>query len=363
MQFLPQTYTVKEERKNNMNEEEIYGQPMQGVEQPPLMAEVKEAQMHFSKLGFMYLLGTLIVFGVQYGVLRLLYLLKPEWLVNDNLYFLFMMVPMYAIAMPIMMLLIKTVPGKKIEKHKMNAGQMILAFFMGYAILYVSNIIGTFITLFIGILKGSAVENELTEIITGISPWLTLFFVVICAPVMEELIFRKLLVERTVKYGEGVAVLLSGLMFGLFHGNLNQFAYAFTIGMFFAFIFVKTGKIIYTIILHMIINFMGSEVSMWVLEKSGIDRILETEGDMNAMMQVTMEILPQIFIVMLYFFLLIASVLTGIILLIVMRKRFTCRPGEVVLPKGKRFKTVIVNLGMGIFLILWLILIVVQLFL
>ena len=55
----------------------------------------------------------------------------------------------------------------------------------------------------------------------------TFLYMVICAPILEEYIFRKLIVDRTVKYGQGVAVVLSGLMFGLFHGNLNQFAYAF----------------------------------------------------------------------------------------------------------------------------------------
>ena len=51
----------------------------------------------------------------------------------------------------------------------------------------------------------------------------TFLYMVICAPILEEYIFRKLIVDRTVKYGQGVAIVLSGLMFGLFHGNLNQF--------------------------------------------------------------------------------------------------------------------------------------------
>ena len=79
------------------------------------------------------------------------------------------------------------------------------------------------------------------EVATSSNLWVNLFIMVLCAPVAEELIFRKLLIDRLTQYGEGVAVLFSGLMFGLFHGNLNQFVYAFVLGLCFGFIYVKTG--------------------------------------------------------------------------------------------------------------------------
>ena len=66
-------------------------------------------------------------------------------------------------------------------------------------------------------------------------------------------------------FGEKPAVILSGLAFGLIHGNLTQFFYAFGLGIAFGYIFVKTGKVKYPIILHMIINFLGSVVSVLVL--------------------------------------------------------------------------------------------------
>ena len=72
---------------------------------------------------------------------------------------------------------------------------------------------------------------------------MTFIIAVLIAPTAEELLFRKLLTERIVKYGELAAVLASGLFFGLFHGNLNQFSYAFLLGLFLGFIYVKTGKL------------------------------------------------------------------------------------------------------------------------
>ena len=42
--------------------------------------------------------------------------------------------------------------------------------------------------------------------------------------------FRKLLIDRIVPFGQRVAVVVSGLAFGLFHGNFYQFFYAFSLG-------------------------------------------------------------------------------------------------------------------------------------
>ena len=41
-------------------------------------------------------------------------------------------------------------------------------------------------------------ETELEELLSQGSPWFTLLFSVVLAPVMEELIFRKVLIDRTI---------------------------------------------------------------------------------------------------------------------------------------------------------------------
>ncbi len=109
-----------------------------------------------------------------------------------------------------------------------------------------------------------------------LNPWVTFVIAVLIAPTAEELLFRKLLTERIVKYGELAAVLASGLFFGLFHGNLNQFSYAFLLGLFLGFIYVKTGKLGYTIGLHMAINFIGSSLGTWMLRVPGYMDTMET---------------------------------------------------------------------------------------
>lgn len=158
----------------------------------------------------------------------------------------------------------------------MTAGQWIIAFLMCYGLMYAGNLIGTALTFGIGMVKGTGVDNPLISTVMQLNPWVTFIIAVLIAPTAEELLFRKFLTERIVKYGELAAVLASGLFFRLFHGNLNQFSYAFLLGLFLGFIYVKTGKLRYTIGLHMAINFIGSSLGTWMLRVTGYMDTMET---------------------------------------------------------------------------------------
>lgn len=327
---------------------------------------MEKTRKHFSKLGLILFLGTLLIYGVQ--ILALTIAKKIPFIAeNESLSFLMTMLPMYIIAFPIIFSMLKKVPSQTdFEQKKMKPLHLFVAFLMTYSATYVCNIIGNIITTVIGIFKQSPVENVILEITSNINPVVNIFVIAICAPIMEELLFRKFLVDRTAKYGEGVAIFFSGLVFGLFHGNLVQFMYAFVLGMFLAFIYVKTRKVIYTIILHMIQNFMGSFVGLFVIEKSGFMKFseaLSTITDEAEMMQLIMDNIAGLGIFALYLIFILCLVFAGIILFLVNMKKFKLNAGEVVIEKGQRFKTVLINLGMILYCIFWIVQIIVQLLL
>lgn len=329
--------------------------------------DLKAVQKHFSGLGGRFIIGTVIIFAVQILAAKIVGAVKPQWLLNPDISLMVSMLPMYLIGMPILILLVKKLPAQTVEKHRMKPGQFVLAAFMCFALMYISNFVGIILTAIIGALKGGLVQNTLVNIASSISPLAAFLYMVICAPVMEELIFRKLIVDRTVRYGQGVAVLVSGLMFGLFHGNLNQFIYAFGLGAFFAFVYVKTGNLKITIGLHMVINFLGSIVSMAVLGLIDLEGLLKLqEGGMqpDAVMNYMTENLAGWLVYMAYLLFILAVVITGVVLWIValVKKRFVLEKGEVVIPRGRRFRTVFLNVGMGIYCIAWIGMIIFQLF-
>lgn len=323
-----------------------------------------QTKKHFSKLGLMYFLGSLIIMGIQLLTSFIIEAVDLDIFDNYDIHFLVIMLPMYAISMPIMALLIRTVPAEQpVVKKKMTVGQWFVAFIMCYAAMYLSNIVGLLLTQIIGIIKGSVVNNSILNIASSTNPWTNFLVMVICAPIAEELLFRKLLIDRTAKYGEGCAVLFSGLLFGLFHGNLNQFVYAFVLGLFFGFIYVKTRTIIYSILMHMVINFISSVLIISLIKACGYDKIMSSmNSNPDAMMAIMMERLPQWLLFILCMVVIFGLVISGIILLVINLKKFTCNPGEITIPKGKRFSTFILNVGMILFCLLWIVQIIIQLF-
>lgn len=321
---------------------------------------LKETKRHFSKLGLMFLIGTALIYAVQIGASSIARAINPDLLSNTAYALLITMLPMYAIAIPLMALLIRTVPATQIKKKKMSAGQWILAFLICYGGVYASNYIGLLLTQIISIAKGSPVSNTILEVATSSNIWVNFFIMVICAPIAEELIFRKLLIDRTVKYGEATAVVFSGLMFGLFHGNLNQFVYAFVFGLLLGFIYVKTGNVRYTILLHMLINFFGSILGVLLLNWLG-DDFMNALNNTADIMTYAMSNLSKIMVYFIYAFTILAIAIAGIILLIVNAKKFYFQPGEITIPKGKRFSTTILNVGMGLYFLFWIIMIILQL--
>ena len=83
----------------------------------------------------------------------------------------------------------------------------------------------------------------------------------IVGPCSEEFVFRGIIYNSYRKEGNALgAVLLSALMFGFMHMNLNQAGYAFVIGIGLAVLMIVTGSIWAPVVMHIIIN--GQSVCM-----------------------------------------------------------------------------------------------------
>lgn len=74
----------------------------------------------------------------------------------------------------------------------------------------------------------------------------------------EEIASRGMLLKGFNKLGWKKMILISGLLFGLMHLNIEQFFYATVIGWFLAFIFLASGNIIPGMIIHFMNNALGT---------------------------------------------------------------------------------------------------------
>lgn len=100
---------------------------------------------------------------------------------------------------------------------------------------------------------GGGMESS-TEVILNMDMGTQMFFGIIVAPVMEELLLRGVFLSRARNLGDRFAIITSAILFGLYHGNVEQCVYAFFIGLFLADIVIKTGKLSYAIAFHMAFN-------------------------------------------------------------------------------------------------------------
>lgn len=123
---------------------------------------------------------------------------------------------------------------------------------------YLFNFVSLGITALLGMLKGGAVQNPLALMQMNSSPLATFLFACVLAPVGEEFLFRKLLYDKIGGYGVRTYVLVGAFLFALFHANLSQLLYAFVLGAVFCYIYAHTGKLRYTILLHVAINTIGT---------------------------------------------------------------------------------------------------------
>lgn len=91
---------------------------------------------------------------------------------------------------------------------------------------------------------------------TGFSMFL---YVTILGPISEELLFRGLLLRLVKPWGKQTAILVSALVFGLFHGNIIQIPFAFLVGLVLGYVTVEYS-IVWAIVLHIFNNLVMSDL-------------------------------------------------------------------------------------------------------
>ena len=114
------------------------------------------------------------------------------------------------------------------------------------------------------------VQIEHYTMLTGSAVWdkpllLNLFYMAVLPAVVEEFLFRGVLFQGFRSCGLFKTAVITSLMFALAHGNLNQFLYAFVVGLFMAYLVEASGSVYAAMLAHMCLN--TSTVVMVYLER------------------------------------------------------------------------------------------------
>lgn len=132
---------------------------------------------------------------------------------------------------------------------KINIINILLCFALAFAIIPLLSLINVISQFF--------VKNLISDVILDIAKkplWLSLSLMALTPAILEEIAMRSIIINNYRSKPILTTCLISGFFFGMFHMNLNQFFYAFAMGIIMCFVVHITGSIISSMIIHFTIN-------------------------------------------------------------------------------------------------------------
>lgn len=257
--------------------------------------------------------------------------------------------PLYAVGMPVSLLVFRNAPRLATKQFDMPALTFIKLLIATIPVMVIGSIIGNLIAA-----PFSKDGSDTLESVLENTDYFSLFVLTcVCAPIFEEWIFRKEIISRTRKYGEKTAIVVSALCFGLFHGNIRQFVYAFGLGLILGYIYVRTSKLWYTMLMHALVNFNGGVVSLWMasrVDTKAFQRALD-KGGSDALLRAVEAQLGGVIIYACYALVMLGLFIAGIVILVKERRNFVFFEAPEELPAGMGAKTAFGNSGMIVFII------------
>ncbi len=220
----------------------------------------------FGRIGWVFCLVLVLYQGVGVALSLLAARWMPAWGNTTSAALIIQTVCLYALALPAAKWLLPdrtvTLPPKKRRLPPLLAVRL---FLVALAMMF-TVALATAAALF---WLAPDLMNPLSALAAPDSLPVLIVIGVILAPVGEELLFRGLLLRALGDYGDGMCILLSGVMFGLFHLNLYQIFYAAALGAFFAWLVRRTGLLRCAVIFHVLINLLGLVALPWFSRQTG----------------------------------------------------------------------------------------------
>ena len=205
---------------------------------------------------------------------------------------------------------------------------------MGLSIAMISNYFSSAVMgLFdmFGVNADASLEYQYNSIYDIIIFYISVAIVPAC---VEEFAFRGIMLGILRKHSDGLAILVSSIMFGLMHGNFMQIPFAFVVGLILGYMTVKTNSMLPAIIVHFLNNAISVTFSLLTENKN----------------------LPIEIVNIIYSIIMIAVAVSGIISFIMLIKKhkglFVLRKTEKIITYKEQVKIFVTSPTMIIFTIL-----------
>ncbi|WP_286230451.1 CPBP family intramembrane glutamic endopeptidase [Neobacillus mesonae] len=187
----------------------------------------------------------LFQFGFQNLGMNII-LAGPAWLVFS-----------FTVALIIILFILRKerhAPGLRGNK-KSSVSQSIMWAFLGFFLALFSQYVAAIIEQLLGIKPGSENTKQILKIIDLLP--LTMMVTSIIGPILEEIVFRKIIFGSLYgRFNFFISALISSLVFAAAHMDFQHIIIYTAMGLTFAFLYVKTNRIIVPIFAHVTMNTM-----------------------------------------------------------------------------------------------------------
>lgn len=220
---------------------------------------------------YLKLLGWLALYGTIYliasiiagGVLGIIYifaslfsggLLPLDVFILENIGYVLIISGVFILGLGTLVLFLRKInPFKYLDFRSMSVRDTAVSILMGIGF---SLFLNSFMTLIrIDQFFVDPISEQITEMMMS-NIFLVFLSIGIIVPIYEEILFRGLIFkELKANLNLVAALVLQGLIFGIFHGNLLQFSYTFPAGIALGIIYLKYGSIWAPILIHLAWNF------------------------------------------------------------------------------------------------------------
>lgn len=263
----------------------------------------------------------------------------PTWLPLLIAYLAF-----FGIVFPLAALLLRRLPAAAPEKGNIRARH----FFAFLPILFLCSFVGSQLSQWLvalltdafGLQTGSALGTLLLT-----HPLVMVFVLLVAAPLCEEWFFRKLLLDRARIYGEKLAIFVSALLFAFYHTSIYQFFYAFFVGLIFGYLYLRTGRLWVTALMHAIYNLVCI-ILPYVMLRFGIFGAFMEAETVDEQIAIIVENPVGAAVACVYGFICLGLLIGGCLLLGKYRKKVFFKPAACPLPPDTEGAAAFVNVGM-----------------
>lgn len=172
-------------------------------------------------------------------------------------------------------------PSQALPLNKISVLNGAASAVMSFGVLYGLNYVNVIFLKFLQLFGYSQVS---TSVPAMNSPWdlvLSILIIAVLPAVCEETLFRGIILSGLRKCGDAAAIVISGLLFSIFHQSPLQTPYQFLYGMILAFVVIRTSSLLPAMIMHFLnnatiltMNYINPEMSL----SPALDVILTVSG-------------------------------------------------------------------------------------